>query len=380
MSAARPSSDAGTSVAEHVLARTCELAAVPAPPLHEQERAELVARWWRDDGLDPVVRDRVGNVWARLRGGDEPATLVCAHLDTVFDAAVDHRPRREGSRLRGPGVGDDSVAVASLSALDTLLPEDCPGAVWVVVTVGEEGLGNLAGIRAALAEPRHPVAAVVAVEGNHLGRVTTVGVGSTRWRVALDAPGGHAWEAAEVPSAVHLAAALVVDLDALRTELAREHEPARLTLNAGRIEGGEALNARARHASVDLDLRSDDPVALAAMTERARALVEAADDPTQGTAASVEELGSRPAGSIDADHPLVTAATTALRDAGFEPVPWAASTDANAAYEAGVPAITVGVTTGAGEHTLDEWIDVEPIGGGLEVLAATIRAFQEVRA
>ena len=192
-------------------------AAIPAPPRHEQQRAAgRSASWWAADGLDAVTVDAAGNVRARLRAGDpgRPAVLLCAHLDTVFGPEITHAVVRHGGRLTGPGVGDNTVAVCALSALDALLPGDLRHPVWIVATTGEEGLGNLAGVRALLDDPPGPVRALIALEGNYLGRVNVTGVGSTRWRVTVTGPGGHAWEEAGQPSAVHEAARLITALAA----------------------------------------------------------------------------------------------------------------------------------------------------------------------
>src|SRR6202034_4025147 len=128
-----------------------------------------------------------------------PAVLLCAHLDTVFGPEITHAVVRHGGRLSGPGVGDNTVAVCALSALDALLPGDLRHPVWIVATTGEEGLGNLAGVRGLLDDPPGPVRALIALEGNYLGRVNVTGVGSTRWRVTVTGPGGHAREEARVP-------------------------------------------------------------------------------------------------------------------------------------------------------------------------------------
>ena len=204
-------------LARQVLDRTIALCGIPAPPRREQQRAEVVRGWWVADGLDAVTVDAAGNVRARLRAGDpgRAAVLLCAHLDTVFGPEITHAVVRHGGRLSGPGVGDNTVAVCALSALDALLPGDLRQPVWIVATTGEEGLGNLAGVRALLDDPPGPVRALIALEGNYLGRVNVTGVGSTRWRVTVTGPGGHAWEEAGQPSAVHEAARLITALAAL---------------------------------------------------------------------------------------------------------------------------------------------------------------------
>ena len=176
--------------------------------------------------------------------------------------------------------------------------------VWLLATVGEEGLGNLRGVIAALDDPPSSVAAFVAVEGNYLGRVSTVGVGSVRRRIRVIGPGGHAWEDADVPSAVHHLARRrrgdhVVALARSGT-----------SVNIGRIGGGEGINIRAAEAWFDLDLRADDPDELAALARRRRRGPRRAE-PT--LVVEQELLGERPAGRIERDHPLVRAARAGAR-------------------------------------------------------------------
>jgi tripeptide aminopeptidase len=360
-------------LAEVVLRRTVELAEIPAPTGREEARREVVRSWWAQDGWPDVRTDQAGNVWARIRPGGRPAVVLAAHLDTVFDEAEDHKVRRDGSLLRGPGVGDNSVGVAALSAIGTLVAAgDGTAPVWIVATVGEEGLGNLRGIGEVIRQDLVPLAAVVAIEGNYLGRVATTGVGSVRWRVTVSGPGGHAWEQASAPSAVHAAAEMVAALGRLPACPGGADHTAR-SVNVGLFSGGEAVNARARRAAFHVDLRATDAAALADLAERAGAIVRS---PGGGLTAEVEELGRRPAGALAPAHPLAAAAAGALRAAGLPAAFTAASTDANAAHAAGVPAIAIGVTTGAGEHTPGEWIDTAPLATGLTCAADTIAGWE----
>jgi tripeptide aminopeptidase len=354
-----------------VVERTVELCAIPAPTGEEAARAELVASWWNADGWDDVRVDETGNVWAGVPGRDDRVVLVCAHLDTVFPADVAHGARADGDRLRGPGVGDDAVALASLSAVARGLDPDAAPRVWLVATVGEEGLGNLRGIRAALAEVGGSLGAVLAIEGNYLGRVSAVGVGSLRWRIEVRGPGGHAWEAAGAPSAVHTIAAIASALGAL------SDEGTRTSANVGMIGGGEAINARARAAWLEVDLRADGPAALDAMERLARERIQ--DATPEGIEVDVDELGRRPAGRLDRSDPLVQAAAASLSTLGIDPEFVATSTDANAAHAAGIPAVAMGITTGGGEHTPQEWISLEPIPLGLASVAGTIARWGEAR-
>jgi tripeptide aminopeptidase len=355
-------------LAVEVLERTAELARIPAPTLAEQQRAALVREWWEADGWTPRT-DAIGNVWAQPADGQGGGVLVCAHLDTVFPAEMPHVVTDELGRLAGPSVGDNSVGVASLPAVARLLrPERGCGPVWLVATVGEEGTGNLAGIRHALASAPARVAAVIAVEGNYLGRVVNAGVGSVRLRVRYCGPGGHAWERSAAPSAVHAAveaAAQIIGLSA----------SARCSVNVGTIGGGEAINARARSAWFEVDLRADGAAPLSDLEARARAAVVSAA--ALGLTAEIAEIGRRPGGGVPESSHVVRAAVAALQRVGIKAQLGAASTDANAAFALGIPAIAVGVTRGQGEHTPAEWIETAPLADGLAALAETIELLRE---
>ncbi|MGZ4115469.1 MAG: M20/M25/M40 family metallo-hydrolase [Actinomycetota bacterium] len=352
-----------------VIERTIEVAAVPAPTGEEHDRARLVCEWWASDGFAETHTDDAGNVWALARPGDGAMVVPCAHLDTVFPHDVPHGVRADGVTLVGPSVGDDSIGLAALGAAAGLVQcETRP--IWLLASVGEEGLGNLRGGLAALETPSAEIGAFIAVEGNYLGRVSTVGLGAVRYRVTVTGPGGHAWEAADVPSAVHRAAEVIAAI----TSSPRAEGT---SVNAGLVGGGEAINARAREAWFELDVRGDDPRRLAAVVAQVDAVLAGVEEPLR-----VERvvLGDRPAGRLRTDHPLARAARDALAEAGLDVASPATSTDANAAHAHGVPAIAVGVTTGAGEHTPEERIDVAPIGIGLRTLARTIERFEELSA
>ena len=356
-----------------VVERTVSVAEVPAPTCEESARAGLVAAWWQKDGWSDVHRDAAGNVWAAVRTGRGPGAVIAAHLDTVFPADVDHTVRRDGTRLYGPGVGDDGIGLAALSAAGRLVSEHVGTMpVFLLATVGEEGLGDLAGARHAVAAPPSELGAFIAVEGNYLGRVGTVGVGSTRWRVEVRGRGGHAWEAAGTPSAVHEVAARIERLATLSVE------PGRTALNVGTVEGGEAINAIARHAAFDVDVRGAAQADLADLAASVLSVLEV--PPPAGLELDVAEVGRRPAGRLEPDHPLAKAACDALANRGLAARHVASSTDANAAHAVGIPAVALGVVTGSGEHTPQEWIDTSPLADGLAALADTVVRFERALA
>jgi len=332
---------------------------MPAPPFGEGPRAELVA-WMLGEAGAPARIDDTGNVIARLGPEGDDAVAFAAHLDTVFAAGTEIRFEESDGRLAAPGVGDNSIAVAALLHLARHL-KDRPLArpVALVATVGEEGLGDLRGAKALLDEL--PVGAFVAVEGQMLHAIKTAAVGSLRLRVTVRGPGGHPWSDRGTASAAH---GLV---DALSGALAEAHN-AGIVLNVGTMRGGTVINAIASEAVAELDLRAEDDRLLQATAKRVQEVVGWAP---VGLETTVEALGRRPAGRVAPDHPLVAAARRARERAGLPPAEeGASSTDANAAYGRGIPAITVGVTTGGYAHRLDEYIDLEPIAGGLAALEA----------
>jgi tripeptide aminopeptidase len=356
------------TLAADVVERTTALAAIPGPTGEEAARAELVASWWRTDGFDDVHTDATGNVWARARGGLGPAAILAAHLDTVFSREVPLEIVQDAGVLRGPGVGDDAVGVAGMGAAAATIAVDGPP-VWLCATVGEEGLGNLRGVSAALDSPPAEIGALLAVEGNYLGRISLVGVGSARRRVSIAGPGGHPWEATDVPSAIHAAAERIAALTAIP-------RPPGTAVNVGRFAGGEGINVRAREAWFEVDLRADDRAALEDLVSALEAVVAELADPLRAT---LDPLGDRPAGRLEIDAPLARAAEAALVAEGIEITRPATSTDANAAHARGIPAVALGITTGGGEHTVEEWIDVEPIATGVRALASTVDRWTELR-
>lgn len=349
-------------VAEDVLALATRLALIPAPTFYEETRLKQVEVCWAESGLK-VRRDKVGNLWAKIREGTGPALMVCAHADTVFSAEIPHQVSEESGRLVGPGIGDNSLGVAAISKLAEILPETVPGRVWIVATTAEEGIGNLAGVTHALENPPEPIDAMVAIEGTLFGSLVTTAVGSVRWRVVLEGEGGHAWHAADTPSAIHALGHLIVKFD----ELGKRCLPA-ASVNVGRIEGGEGINIRAKGSWFELDVRADDQATLDSVTHEVTEIFDSIEE----VVVLPTVIGQRPAGKIDHDHPLARSAAAALEEVGVAGSHIAASTDANACYPVGIPAIAIGITKGGNEHTVNEWIEIEPVQSGLEALGLTL--------
>ena len=368
---------AADAVTPDVLELTALISAVPSPTGEETAKSLLVERLFATAGL-ATERDAIGDVVGVIPGrppsrAGSSRLVVAAHIDTVFPIGTPLEVRRSAERLSGPGVGDNSVAVAAAIKLADLLriAGEVP-AVDVLLTgnVGEEGLGNLRGIREVLAA-RSDIGAVVALEGHNLGRVTHVAVGSRRFRITVKGPGGHSWGDFGRPNAIHGLSKLVAELDAI--PLPRSPKT---TLNVGMISGGVSVNTIAPEASCLLDLRSIDESALRRLSDRVTRLV---DRSNRGDAViyKAESIGERPAGVVAADSPIVQIAASTLTALGLEPSFDASSTDANVPIAAGIPAVCIGLTTGGNVHRTDEFIDLEPVSKGVTQLALLTLALAE---
>jgi tripeptide aminopeptidase len=340
---------------------------IPAPTFEEQARGRYVEQQMYDLGLADVVTDAPGNVYGRRVGrAGGPALLIAAHLDTVFPAGTDLEVRREGARVYGPGLGDNSLGVAALLHLARAMRKhDLPnqGDIWFVANVGEEGLGDLRGMRAAVDRLGKRIAAAIALEGTGLDRLVHAGLGVRRYRISAAAAGGHSWQNFGAPSAIHGLVRLAAEL----TRLEAPREP-RSTFNIGVIEGGTSVNTIAERASLLLDLRSVDPVALQSLVDQVERIVGGARAAEPEVTFAIETVGDRPAGRIPLEHPLARAAAAAYAAAGISVSYEAASTDANIPLSRGIPAVCVGVGDGENAHRLDEYIEPARIPAGMRAL------------
>lgn len=358
---------AAAAAVPSVLEWTRRIAAVPAPTGDEGERSAFVRSLFAEAGLLASVDDLgdvVATIPGRQGGIDTPAVLLAAHIDTVFVRETPLSITVDGTRMAGPGIGDNSVGVAAVLGVPGVLRaagEDPLVDVLLTGNVGEEGLGNLRGIRAVMdANPR--IGAVVAVEGHNLGRVTHVAVGSRRLRITATGPGGHSWGDFGRPSALHALARLVAELDAVPLPWTPK-----TTLNVGTIEGGISVNSIAPTASCLVDLRSVDASSLTRLADKVDRTVQGAE--RNGITFAIETLGERPAGEVPANSPVVRVATSILAALGVEAAFDASSTDANVALARGVPAVCVGLTNGGNVHREDEYIETGPLAVGLAQLA-----------
>jgi acetylornithine deacetylase/succinyl-diaminopimelate desuccinylase-like protein len=347
---------------EHI--RICS---IPASPFGERERAEYLSQKFSALGLTEVEIDEEGNCLGLLRGASlSPLMVVSAHLDTVFSKDADFTVIKRDNKLFAPGIADDGCGLAALIALAQVIQNEripLEGSLLFVGTVGEEGEGNLRGVRYLFTKGRWApmIDAFLSFDGPGVDRITNRALGSRRYKVELTGAGGHSWGDFGVPNPVHALGRAVSRL----ASYPAPKEP-RTTFNVGRIEGGTSVNAIPGRAFMEVDLRSAAEAELQRLDAFFRRAVRDAVDEENGKRRAGEALlklkldlmGERPTGETPVDSPLVEIAVEATKLLGFEPRLDQSSTDSNLPISLGIPAITLGGggTSGA-SHTLDEWYD-----------------------
>ena len=347
------------------------VAAVPAPTNDESDRAAFVSETLKRFGYADVSTDSLADVVGRIPGKvTSPALLLAGHIDTVFPRDTPINITRNGDILSGPGIGDNSLSVAAVAMVNDALKQlEYEPAVDVFVTgnVGEEGLGDLRGMRAVM-DALPQVGAAIAVEGHSLGRVTNRAVGSRRLKVTVTGPGGHSWGDAGRPSAIHELARLVTKLDAL--DLTPDPKT---SFNVGMFSGGISVNTIAPEAVAIIDIRSVSSESLASLVDKIERLIGDVEQP--GVTVTVDVVGDRPAGALPGDSGLVPIAVDVLAALGMDAICDASSTDANIPISRGIPSMCIGLTTGGNVHRPDEYIRVSPIATGFaQLLLNTILA------
>ena len=340
--------------------RLCE---VEAPPFKEAARGVLFAQMLRDAGLTNIRTDSVGNVLGELTGAQpRPHLVLAAHLDTVFPEGTDVVVKKEGTVMRGPGIGDDCRGLAVVLAVARTLVKQgikTPGTITFVGNVGEEGLGDLRGVKYLFNEGlKGQVDRFVSIDGTGLG-ITNVSVGSLRYRVTFKGPGGHSFGAFGLPNPIHAlgrAVATISNFDVPR-------EP-KTTFNVGRIGGGTSVNSIPFEAWMEVDMRSSDAASLQALDARFNKAVDdaARDEEARWNqrALTVDKalVGNRPAGQTASTSPIVLAAVSVTRALGLPVSLDEGSTDANYPTSLGIPAITIdGGGRGTDAHALSESFD-----------------------
>ena len=340
--------------------KICE---IEAPPFQEGKRAELYAELMRETGLRNVRIDGEGNVIGERPGASaRPNVVISAHLDTVFPRGTNVKVRREGLVLRGPGIGDDCRGLADVIAVARALNKarvSTPGTITFVGTVGEEGLGDLRGVKRLFNETlKDKIDRFISIDGQGLG-VTHIAIGSARFRVTFKGPGGHSFGSFGVVNPIHAlgrATARIADFQVPNSP--------RTTFNVGRIGGGTSINAISSEAWMEIDLRSGDTAGLRSLEKQFRQAVN--DAVSQENArwnsgaltASIESVGARPAGRLPSSAPIVQTAISVSKALNLPLSFSEGSTDANLPLSLGIPALTIDAGgRGSGAHTEQESYD-----------------------
>lgn len=361
--------------APRVLVLAEEIAAVPAPTGDEMRRSAVVRDTMNSLPYDQIETDAIGDVVGRMQGlSEQPRLLIAAHLDTVFPLDTPLSIRSDAHRSYGPGIGDNCIGIAAALLIPSML--EAAGLrpdVDLLITgnVGEEGLGNLRGMIAVM--DAHPeIGAVIAVEGHNLGRVTHIAVGSMRYRIRVEGPGGHSWGDFGKPNAIQAAANIISELDDIELPTTPK-----TTLNVGTISGGTSVNTIAPSCTFLLDLRSVDAQALDRLNEAVERILTRTH---KDISVSIDLLGVRPAGQVAPGSRITRIAGAILESMGITPTGDASSTDANIPISRGIPAVCVGLTTGGNVHKEDEFIEREPVARGIyQLLGLTISVAEELR-
>lgn len=356
---------------------------IPAPPFHEEIRGAYVKKLLAAAGLQVDI-DATGNVIGEMAGSSPDIVMLTAHLDTVFPAGTDVRVKREGGKLLAPGISDNGTGLAALLAVATAFRDakiKTKLTVMFVADVGEEGEGNLRGMRALVDTYRKRLKYVIALDGSATEYVTTAALASRRVEVSIEGPGGHSWSDFGVPNPIH-----AMGRGIARFVASPVPEFPRTSFNVGEIEGGTSVNSIPSSASMKVDLRSESEQELGKLEGLLRQAMQVGVDGEMAAARErgmaggtnlldlkITVLGVRPAGELPENSPLLAAVLAADKKLGNRSRRERSSTDANIPLSVGIHAISVGAGgRSGGAHTLEEWYDPTGRELGLQRVALTV--------
>ena len=359
---------------DRIVEQLITITEIPAPPFAEQARAAYMAEQFRSLGLSEIATDKEGNVTGIRRGtvkAGGPLLVISAHLDTVFPADTKLTVQRSGATLMAPGIGDDTLGLAAMLGWIRAMNKakvQTRHDILFVATVGEEGPGDLRGVRFLHTKGAYKdrIAAFVSFDGAHADRIVTSAVGSKRYKIAFTGPGGHSYGAFGIVNPMAAMADTVRRLYEVKVP-----EDPRTSYAASMISGGTSVNTIPDRIELQVDMRSPDPAELARLEARFLDIVDqsvGAENFARSTAvgevaAEKTVIGDRPPGSTAHDNQLVQAAVAAMEQYGYTPDFAESSTDANIAMSMKIPAITVGTGNGGGRaHTVDEYLNIERTG------------------
>jgi acetylornithine deacetylase/succinyl-diaminopimelate desuccinylase-like protein len=342
------------------------LTEIEAPPFMETERAKKVASMLKEAGADSVWIDKVGNVLA-LRKGKEHTQCVAldAHLDTVFPKGTDVKVKFKGDTMNAPGIGDDTRGLVMIVSVLRALEEaniETQSDVLFTASVGEEGLGDLRGVKFLFSEESSPkINSWISVDGGDIGRVNTMGLGSYRYRVKFKGPGGHSWGAFGLANPQHALGSAIHYFSKAADEFTKTG--VKTSYNVGRIGGGTSVNSIAFESWMEIDMRSESPKRLnqidsilKASLNQALAEQNAMKRMGPDLTLEVEKIGDRPSGELPESLPLIQRSMAATHYFGETPYITRSSTNSNIPISKGIPAVTLGRGgKGGNAHSLKEW-------------------------
>ena len=358
---------------------------IAAPPFHEAARAAYMKKLLLAAGLRVEI-DATGNVIGEYAGASQDIVMLAAHLDTVFPAGTNVTVKREGGRLLAPGISDNGTGLAALLAVARALREvkiKTSNTIFFVADVGEEGEGNLRGMRALVDAYKKRLKYVIALDGSATEYVTTAALASRRVEIAVTGPGGHSWSDFGLPNPIH-----ALGRGIARFVAAHVPESPRTSFNIGEIEGGTSVNSIPSRALMKVDLRSESEAELSKLEAFLRDSVQSGIDEEMAAARDrgmaggsstldlrVSVLGVRPAGELPESSPLLAALLAADTRLGNRSRRERSSTDANVPLSAGIQAISLGAGgRSGGAHTIEEWYDPTNRDLGLQRVALTLLA------
>src|SRR6266849_4673135 len=370
-----------------------ELARIPAPPFGEAARGTWLAEKFRELGLDDVHNDDVGNVFGTHPGRGEGYVALSAHIDTVFPANTPLNIRQQGSRLYGPGVSDNGAGVTAMLAIAALLRAVRLRHALPFVfigNVGEEGEGDLRGMRHIFSTPRwkDSIAYSVVLDGAGADTIVAEALGSRRFEVIVRGPGGHSWSDFGAPNPIVILSRAVDTFSSTPVPTTPK-----TTFNIGVIRGGTSVNSIPESASMKVDIRSTSMAEMERLEQSMRlALNRAVEDETlaaemrssaqkrpSGVSCEVVVIGSRPAGELQAGARILQVVRAVDAQLSNAAQVQRASTDANIPLSLGREALSIGGGgTGGGAHTLQEWCDANGRELGLKRILLTMLALAGV--
>ncbi len=358
---------------------------IPAPPFHEGARAAYMKKLLSAAGLRVEI-DGTGNVIGEYAGTSQDIVMLAAHMDTVFPGGTNVSVKREGGRLLAPGISDNGTGLAALVVIARALREakiKTNNTILFVADVGEEGEGNLRGMRALVDAYKKRLKYVIALDGSATEYVTTAALASRRVEISITGPGGHSWSDFGTPNPIH-----ALGRGIGRFVAARVPESPRTSFNIGEIEGGTSVNSIPARAQMKVDLRSESDMELGKIESFLRDSVQSGIDEEMAAARDrgmaggtttldlkISVLGVRPAGELPENSPLLAALLAADTRLGNRSRRERSSTDANIPLSVGIHAISIGAGgRSGGAHTTEEWF--EPTGRelGLQRVALTLLA------